>query len=315
MITNLLILALSIAALLWSANHLVLGASGLARHFQIPPLFIGLTIVAIGTTAPEIMVAVAAAMAGKTPMALGNAIGSNIANIGLVLGLTAVLQPIPSKSSLVKREYPILFIIMLTAYILMVDGYISRLDGLILLTGSLGLIIYFAWMSKQQRKKDPFQQEMEEILKQQRSLLLNVTSLGLGFIFLPISAHVLVNSASKIAMAWGVSELTVGLTIVAIGTSLPELAASAVAAIKHEEDIAIGNILGSNMFNILLVMAFPAIISPDKVATELLWRDIPMMIFLSLLLFLFYFSRKKMIQRYQGILLLFIYLAYLFYIL
>ncbi len=311
MFFNSSILIISIAALLWSANHLVTGASGLAKYFKIPPLFIGLTIVAIGTTAPEIMVSVAAAMAGKTSMALGNAIGSNIANMGLVMAMTAIIQPIPTNSSLIRREFPVLFVIMLLAYILMADEYISRIDGIILLTGCLLLILYFAWLSQRSRTQDIYQQEIEGILTKNSSIGRNIFSLVSGLVVLPVSAHFLVISASNIAIALGISELTVGLSIVALGTSLPELAASVIAAIKHEDDIAIGNILGSNMFNILLVIGLPAVISPAAIKPELILRDIPVMIFLSLMLFVFYFNRKKKIQRLNGAALLLIYVVYI----
>jgi len=311
MLTSIITLILSLALLLWSANQLVMGSSGIARYYQIPTLFIGLTIVAIGTTAPEIMIAIAAAIEGKTNMAVGNAIGSNIANIGLVLGITAFIQPLHIQSGLLKREYPILFIIMLLAYILFIDGYLSRIDGLIFLFSSLALMIYFAFISQKAKKNDPFLIELKEALVVERSYSANVISILIGIILLPVSAKFLVNSAADIASWMGISELIIGLTVIAIGTSLPELATSTVAALKQEDDIAIGNILGSNMFNILLVIAFPGIINPDSLNRSVVRRDMPIMILLTVALFILSINQRKKMHRWHGYLLIIIYISYM----
>ncbi|KTD26285.1 calcium/sodium antiporter [Legionella israelensis] len=310
MLLTTLTLIISLFFLLWSAHHLVIGSSGIAQYYRIPPLFIGLTIVAIGTTAPEIMVSITAAIHGKSDIALGNAIGSNIANIGLIIGIITLIRPLKTQSRLLQREYPILFIIMLFAYILFIDNYLSRIDGLLLLLGSVILMIYFAYASQKIKKEDPLIAEFKEILSSSRSLKTNIFSIILGIIILPVSARFLVNSASEIAAWMGISELIIGLTILAIGTSLPELATSAVAAIKHEDDISIGNILGSNMFNILLVIAFPGIINPNTIPYSVIWRDIPVMFVLTAALLIFNIFGKKQLRYWHGGLLLLIYLFY-----
>lgn len=311
MLSNLLTLIISLIFLLWGANHLVMGASGIAKYYQLPTLFIGLTIVAIGTTAPEIMISITAALQGKDDMAIGNAIGSNIANIGLVLGFTALLHPLKTQSRLLKREYPILFVIMIFAYALMIDGFLGRMDGLLLLTGSLLLMAYFAYVAQKTKKSDPFVKELEEVIETRRSPMANLFSLIIGVIALPLSSKFLVESASNIALWLGVSELIIGLTIIAIGTSLPELATSIVAAIKKEDDIAVGNILGSNMFNILLVIAFPGLISPENLSRALIWRDIPFMIIFTLLLLILNYKSKDKVTRLHGVILLLMYFLYL----
>lgn len=311
MISNLATLVISLIFLLWAANHLVMGASGIANHYKLPTLFIGLTVVAIGTTAPEIMISITAALEGKADMAIGNAIGSNIANIGLVLAITAIVHPLKTHSRLLKREYPILFVIMMFAYGLMIDGYLGRIDGLLLLTASLLLIAYFAYVAQKAKKSDPFVKELEEAIKKRRSLTANAISLVIGLIALPISSKFLVNSASNIALWLGISELIIGLTMIAIGTSLPELATSVVAIIKKEDDIALGNILGSNMFNILLVLAFPGLINPDILNRALIWRDIPFMIIFTLLLLLLNYKAKDNVTRVHGVILLLMYFFYL----
>lgn len=311
MLITMLVLIISLIFLFWSAHHLVIGSSGIAQYYRIPPLFIGLTLVAIGTTAPEIMVAITAAIRDKNSMAIGNAIGSNIANIGLILGIITLIQPLKIQSRLLQREYPILFIITLFAYILFMDNYLSRIDGLLLLLGSIALMIYFAYVSQKTEKTDPLMAEFKDILSSARPLTANIFSVILGIIILPVSTHFLVHSASEIAIWLGVSELIIGLTLVAVGTSLPELATSAVAAFEHEDDISIGNILGSNMFNILLVLAFPGLINPDSIPASVVWRDIPVMILLSLALLIFHISSKKKLRRWHGGLLLTIYGFYL----
>lgn len=314
MLFHFVVVIISLGLLLWAANHLVIGASGIAKSFNIPPLFIGLSIVAIGTTAPEIMVSVVAALHQKTDMAVGNAIGSNIANIGLVLGITALIQPLHTQSALLKREYPLLFIIMLLLYLLLFDGYLNLIDGVILLGGALILLIYIAWLSQKKQITDPYAKELEEMLSTQRSTLNNIIRIIMGIVILPLSANWLVNAAAAIASWFGISDLVIGLSLLAVGTSLPELATSVVAALKKEDDIAIGNILGSNMFNILLVLSFPGLIYPDKISDSFLWRDMPMMIFLTLMLLLFNYKKNKRITRWDGALLVFIYMTYLSYL-
>lgn len=312
MLNNILILTASFVILIWSADRLIHGASGLAVHFQLPPLLVGLTLVAFGTSAPEIIVAIRASIDGLTDLAIGNAIGSNIANIGLVLGLTILIRPITVHSSLIRKEYPILFIAMLFTFILVIDGYLGAIDGALLLLLAIGIMIYLLISSRQ----SPFiQKASSDLLQhsmQNKPVIFYYLSLTLGLIFLPASAHFIVKSSADIARILGVSELTIGLTIIALGTSLPELITSIVATLKGADDIAIGNILGSNMFNLLAVVAFPAIIHPAPLNTIVLWRDIPIMFVLSIILFWMNYTAKRKLFRWQGGLLLMIYLCYMF---
>lgn len=301
---------LGFIGLLWAANHLVTGASGIAGYYRISPLVIGLTLVAIGASLPGIMVAITAAIEGRNDLAIGNAVGANIANIGLVLGLTILLRPLTINSSILRREYPLLFLIMLFTYSLMLDGYLSVVDGCLFLVGCIVLIGYFIFLARRSRK-DPLAKEFRQTITINRTMKANLLSIIIGLIILPLSAHFLVKSALQIAHWLGVSELVMGLTIIAIGTSLPNVATSVVAAFKGHDDIAVGNILGSNMFNLLLVIAVPGIINPSAISHTILWRDIPAMFVITLVLLLINYHYKKKIARWHGGLLLLIYCCYM----
>jgi len=306
----LITMMLSFIGLLWAANHLVTGAAGIASHYRIPPLVTGLTLVAIGSSVPQIMFAIAAAFEGRNELALGNAIGANIANIGLVLGLTLLYRPLTVKSSLLKREYPLLFLIMLFTYSLMIDGHLSVIDGCLFLVACIVLILYFIVLAHHS-KNDAMTKEYSQSLNIKRPLNAHLTSIIIGFAVLPLSAHFLVKSAVHFAHWLGISELVLGLTIIAIGTSLPNIVTSMVAAFKRQDDIAVGNILGSNMFNLLIVMAFPGIINPSAISHMLLWRDIPTMFFITLVLLWINYHYKSKIERWHGGLLLLIYCCYI----
>ena len=308
--TILITMIISFIGLLWAANHLVTGASGIAGHYHISPLIIGLTLIAIGTSAPEIMVAITAANEGRTELALGNAIGANIANIGLVLGLTIALRPLTIKSSLLRREYPLLFLIMLFTYSLMLDGNLSVIDGCLFLVGCVALIGYFVFLARD-AKNDVLSREYKQSINVNRPMKANLLSLIIGFLILPLSAHFLVDSTVHIAHALKVSDLVMGLTIIAFGTCLPNMATSMVAAFKGHDDLAIGNILGSNMFNMLVVMACPGIINPSAISHTILWRDIPVMFVITFVLLLVSYRYKKKIERWHGGLLLLIYCCYM----
>lgn len=301
---------ISLIGLFWAANHLVTGASGIACNYRIPPLIIGLTFVALGTSAPAIMIAITAASEGHTDLAIGNAIGANIANIGLVLSLTILLQPLTIKSSVVRREYPLMFLIMLFTYSLMLDGYLSIIDGSLFLLGCVCLIGYLVYLARH-AKNDALSREYKQTINIHRPMRANLISLIIGLSILPISAHFLVDSTIHIAHWLKVSELFMGLTVVAIGTCLPNIATSMVAAVKGQDDIAIGNILGSNMFNMLVVMAFPGIINPSAICHTILWRDIPFMFVITFVLLLVSYRPKKKIERWHGGLLLLIYCCYM----
>lgn len=306
----LLILILSFTAMLWSSTHVVNGAAGIASYLRVPALIIGLTIVAIGTSAPEMVVAITAALEGHANLAISSAVGSNIANIGLVLGLTILIRPPTMQTSLLRREYPLLFVIMIFTYLLMIDGYLSSVDGVLLLSGTIALIGYFAYQAKSS-SQSYINHDFREAVKAKKPMIYNVLSIIFGLILLPISAHYLIDSAVDIAKLLGISEEVIGLTIISIGTSMPEISTSVVAAIKEESDIAIGTILGSNMVNLITVLIFPAIINPSPISKDILWRDMPMMFAITLIILLINYHYKKQVSRLHGALLLLIYCSYI----
>lgn len=299
--------------LVWGAERFVHGAAAIARNLGVSPLIIGLTVVGIGTSAPEILISVIAAYQGNPALAVGNALGSNIANIALVLGITAIIMPLTVKSETLRREYPIMFIIMLVALVLVVDQHLGRIDGLILISG---LIVMTYWMIQQGKKKkhkrDPLEKEFEHEIPK-ISTRKAVLWFVIGLALLILSSRGLVWGSVNIAKAAGISDLVIGLTIVAIGTSLPELAASIMSALKKEHDIAIGNIIGSNMFNMLVVFGIPGLMSPHNIDPAILNRDFPFMIGLSIALFVtaYGFKGAGRINRYEGSLLLSGYAAYM----
>ena len=309
-----LAVACGFALLVWGADRLVYGASASARNLGVSPLVIGLTIVGFGTSAPEMLVSAVAALQGNPGLADGNAIGSNIANIGLILGCAALAQPLTVKSETLRREYPLMFAVMLFTVLLMLDLFLSRPDGILLLAGLVGLTVLVVRLGLRQNRRDPmvaeFKAEIPGHVPMSRSLLW----LGLGLCVLLVSSRILVWGAVNIARALGVSDFIIGLTIVAIGTSMPELAASVMSAVKKEHDIALGNILGSNMYNLLAVLGLSAVIAPHRLERLILQRDMVAMVVFSIGLFImgFGFRGDGRVNRWEGALLLFAYLGYLF---
>ena len=302
------------ALLIWSADRFVLGASNTARLFGISPLLVGIIVVGFGTSAPELLVSGIAAMDNQPGLAIGNAVGSNIANIGLIVGCTALFYPLQVRSRIVRRELPLLLVFMMLGSGLLADGELNRLDGALLLGGLIGSIAWSVYEAHHQRGdilSTEFATEMQEKLSTADAL----GNLLVGLVVLVASSRLLVWAAVDIAQTLGISDLVIGLTIVALGTSLPELAASMTAGRKGEHDIALGNIAGSNMFNLLGVMALPGIIAPGAVDPMLLSRDYPVMLGLSILLWFFAsnFSlhRGGVIRRAEGGALLGIYIAYI----
>lgn len=297
--------------LVWGAERFVHGAAAIAKNFGMPPLIIGLTIVGIGTSAPEVLISIVAAYEGNPALAIGNALGSNITNIALVLGITAIVMPMVVKSETLRREYPIMFIIMLVALMLVMDEHLGQLDGVILIAG---LFVLMYWMIQQGRKqkRDPLEKEFEQEIPD-ISTKKAIVWFVIGLVLLIISSRGLVWGSVNIAKAAGISDLVIGLTIVAIGTSLPEMAASIMSALKKEPDIAIGNIIGSNMFNMLAVFGIPGLMAPHSVDPAILDRDFPFMIGLSIALFImaYGFKGEGRINRYEGGLLLAGYVAYM----
>lgn len=300
----------SLIGLIWAANHLVTGASGIAVHYRVSPLIIGLTLVSLGASAPAIMIGITAAIDGNNELALGNAIGANIANIGLVLSFTILLRPLTLNSALLRREYPLLFLVMLFTYSLMLNGHLSVIDGCLFLIGCIGLIGYFVHLARHS-KNDLMSKEFKQSINIKRPMRESLISIIIGLAILPLSAHFFVKSAVQFAAGLGMNELVMGLTLIAMGTSLPNLATSIVAAFKGQDDIAVGNILGSNMYNLLIVMSFPGLINPSTINHHLLWRDIPVMFFMTFILLLINHQYKKKIARWHGGLLLLIYGCYI----
>lgn len=308
---------LGLAMLVWSADRFVEGSAATARHFGMPPLLIGMVVVGFGTSAPEMVVSALAAWQGKSGIALGNAYGSNITNIALILGVTALISPIAVHSQVLRKELPILTVVTALAAWQLSDGVITRADAALLLAVFAGLMAWTIWQGLRQQN-DALGSEIEqELAAHAMPVRRAVFCLALGLILLIISSRILVWGAVEIAEGLGVSDLIIGLTVVAVGTSLPELASSIIAARRGEHDIALGNILGSNLFNTLAVVGVAAAIQPLSVGAEVLDRDMLVMAALTLSLFAIGYGWRQpggRISRSKGGLLLAAYLAYTAYL-
>ncbi len=299
--------------LVWSAERFVLGASALARNLGVAPLIIGMTIMGFGTSAPEMLVSGMAAANGNPAIGIGNALGSNIANIGLVIGATALIMPLTVSSRILRREYPVLFVVTLLAGILLLDGELGRLDGVILMFGTLLLLAWLIWVGKRPHIADPLETEFDVEIPTGLSMTRAIFWTLLGLVFLVLSSRLLVWGAVEIAHDLGVSDLVIGLTIIAVGTSLPELAASVMSALKKEHDMAIGNIIGSNMFNLLAVLALPGLIQPSMLDSAVMHRDYPIVVAFTIALFImaYGFKGRGRINRFEGGVLLAGFAAYM----
>lgn len=296
--------------LVWSADHFVEGSASTAHHFGMPPLLIGMIIVGFGTSAPEMIVSAISASQGNSGIALGNAYGSNITNIALILGLTSLISPITVHSGVLRKELPLLVSATALTIFLLWDLALSRTDSIILII-VFAAIVFWTIFQGMQKKTDPLGTEInQEIVSEPvgKALL----QLAGGLTILIISSRILVWGAVTAARQFGVSDLVIGLTIVAVGTSLPELASSIAAARKKEHDIALGNILGSNLFNTLSVVGIAGLINPLEVESAVLHRDIPSMTVLTLSLFVigYGFRGPGRINRIEGVMLLLSYAAY-----
>ncbi|EAT11084.1 calcium/sodium antiporter [Bermanella marisrubri] len=306
-----LAILIGLIVLVWSADRFVLGAAATARHFGMSPLLIGMTIVSLGTSAPEIFVSTTAAIDGAGGLAIGNALGSNIANIGLVLGITALIAPLPIQGKMLKKEMPILLLVSVIAGLTLQDLAISFMDSVIMF---ICLIITLFWLFNESNDQGIGGLEEEEAEAiEQMSTSQSVMWLIIGIVALIASAKILVWGAVEVATALGVSELVIGLTIVAIGTSLPELAASVASALKGHHDIAIGNVVGSNIFNLLAVMPIPGLFAKTVVESDALYRDYGAMMGLTLFLiaFVYIFRKRGRVGRSAGSIMLLAYLSYL----
>ncbi|MFP2770773.1 calcium/sodium antiporter [Oceanisphaera sp. KMM 10153] len=313
MLMSVAAIVLGLAVLVWSADRFVDGASATARYAGMPPLLIGMVIVGFGTSAPEIVVSIISALEGNPGLALGNGYGSNIANIGLILGVTALISPILVHSQVLRKELPILLLITLLSLALVWNGTITRLDAGML----LGVfVLLMGWSIKQgmSNGNDSMTgEEVKELNDNLMSLKQAIFWLLAGLLLLIVSSRILVWGAVNIAHSFGVSDLIIGLTIVAIGTSLPELASSIAAIRKNQHDLAIGNVIGSNLFNTLAVVGLAGIIHPMEVASEVISRDFMVMGGLTLSLFVLGYGfggRQGRVNRYEGALLLAVYVCY-----
>jgi cation:H+ antiporter len=304
--TELLAIIGGFVLLTWSADRFVVGASAIAYILKVSPLIIGLTIVGLGTSAPEMLVSAVASWQGKSGLAVGNALGSNIINTGLILGLTAIIIPLNVHSSIVRRELPVLLLVMVIALLLLLDGTLGRLDGTLLLTGMAIMLIWVVRVGlTPQTPEDPMSDEFADEIPTNMGMGRAVFWLIVGGLCLLGSSRLLVWGAVSVAESMGISDLVIGLTVVALGTSLPELAASVMSAIKNEHDIALGNVIGSNIFNLLAVLGLPGVINPGPIDAEVLSRDYPVMIGLTLALFVmaYGFRGPGRINRIEGALL------------
>ncbi|CAI1793052.1 calcium/sodium antiporter [Serratia proteamaculans] len=307
------LLIVGLFLLVYGADRLVYGAAVISRSLGVPPLIIGMTIVGIGTSLPELFVSTTAALNGQIDMAVGNVLGSNITNILLILGVAALIHPLAARSEVLRRELPLMLAVTVLCGFVLMDGTLSRLDGVVLLAAAAVFILLMLKIARlaQREGNDSLTVEQMAELPQDSSNTVAVLWLVLAFIILPLSSKMVVDNATVIAHYFGMSELVVGLTIIAIGTSLPELATSIAGALKGEDDMAIGNIIGSNIFNTVIVLGVPALLSPGSVDSAAFHRDYWVMLAVSIVLSALCIGRKHRIGHLAGALLLCGFIAYL----
>lgn len=302
LLQHLLFIALGIVGLYFGGEYLVDGASRLARTLGIPVAIIGLTVVAFGTSMPELVTNVVAALRGTPDIAIGNILGSNIANIGMILGVGAVLSAKPLITGAIWRDWIIMIAAAFLTYgLLVMDGELNQIDGVILFTGIVLYVIRAIWTARAEHHETLESHEAQDN-PEQLTLLRLVMYVVVGLVLLIIGAQLTVEGAVGIARLVGVSELVIGVTLVAIGTSLPELSTSVVAAMKGEQEIAIGNVIGSNIFNVLCILGFTGIVSPYRITGDALRYDGPIMLGMSILLGVLMW--KGSLNKRDGIILL-----------
>ncbi|QDF76593.1 MULTISPECIES: calcium/sodium antiporter [Shewanella] len=312
MLFNIFLLIVGLGALVWSADKFVFGAASFARNLGLPPMLIGLTIVAMGSSAPEMFVAATASLEGMTDTAIGNVLGSNVANITLILGITALLGAISVGSQTLKREIPMMLGATALAGYFLHDGQLTRIEGLVLLALFFSLMGYLIWHAISNKEKDPFIDEAESEVPKDVPTPKAVLWLVIGIVLLPLSADWMVQGAVGIAKAFHMSDLVIGLTIIAVGTSLPELAACVAGVLKKEDDLAIGNVVGSNLFNILAVLALPALIAPGAVDAAASTRDFYMVMATSvaLAILILLTGKARQLRPWHGGVLLVTFIGY-----
>lgn len=316
MLINLVQVVGGLVLLIWGADRLVHGASGGARRLGVAPLLIGLTVVAFATSAPEMLVSVVAALRGNSDLAVGNAIGSNIVNIGLVLGVSAMLRPIELRSATLRREMPALLAVSLLVVSLFLDTRLSRVDGMVMLAGLVIVMIWLTRLGLRSAANDPLLTDYDAEIPKHMSLRSAVLWLSVGLAALLFGADQLVDGSIEIARELEISEIVIGITLVAFGTSLPELAVSAVSAWKKEYGLAIGNIVGSNMINMLAVIGIAAAIQPAVLAPSVLSLHVFVMVAFTLVLYAmtYDYDGKSELSRLEGGALLVAYAAYTTYV-
>ena len=316
MLVNILLLIAGLSLLMWGADRFVHGAAAAARNLGVAPLLIGLTIVAFATSAPEILVSIVASLEKQPGLAIGNAIGSNIANIGLVLGLTALLRPIEIESATLRREMPALLAVSLLTVSLFLDTYLSRMDGLVMLTGLVIVMVWLVRLGMRSPANDPISLDFEAEIPTDVRMSMALTWLIIGLGTLLVGAELLVSGAIGVATELGISEVVIGILVVALGTSLPELAVSLASALKGEYGLAIGNIVGSNIFNLLAVVGVAATIEPAALPPTVLSLHIFVMVAFTLVLFAmtYDYDQHAELSRLEGAALLVAFLAYFSYV-
>jgi cation:H+ antiporter len=307
-----------LAVLILGAEWLVRGASRLAAKVGISPLVIGLTVVAFGTSSPELAVSIQSSLAGQADIAVGNVVGSNIFNILLILGISAVITPLIVQQQLIRLDVPIMIGLSFTFYLMALDGVIGRLEGLLLFAGIIAYTFFLIRQSRRESKavEEEYAQEFPANTETGwKHWVINLGLVGIGLVFLILGSNWLVDSAISIARWLGLSELIIGLTIVAAGTSMPEVATSITAAIKGERDIAVGNVVGSNIFNILAVLGLTGLVAPGGIPVSQAAEafDIPVMVAVAVLALPIFFTGNR-IERWEGWLFLFYYVAYTAYL-
>ncbi|MCE7946056.1 MAG: sodium:calcium antiporter [Chloroflexi bacterium CFX4] len=306
-------IAVGLAGLFFGGNWLVQGAARFAKTLGVSPIVIGLTIVAYGTSMPELLVSVQAALGGNADISMGNVVGSNIANIGLIIGISALIFPMVVQLQFLRREIPIMIGVSLLLLFLAQDGVLQATDGLLFVMGAVGFSVFSYLLAK--REEAELIKETTEftatLVEPPKSILSDLALIGGGIAVLLVGSERLVFGAVNIATALGVPQLVIGITLVAVGTSLPELATSVIAAFKKESEIAIGNVVGSNIFNILGILGITSLITPINVNPQLIRVDMFIMIGFSVALYLFCIGRK--INRLEGLLLLVGYVAFTVY--
>jgi cation:H+ antiporter len=306
-------LVVGLILLIFAADKFILGAAALAKHLGVSTMLVGLIVVGFGTSAPEMVVSAIASFKDNSGLAMGNAIGSNITNIALVLGVGLLITPMQVKSKVIKREMPILLMVCLLALFLLLDLSLTFLDGIILLVSMLAVTLLLGFLGVSE-SKDSYSDEIESEYDLNIKMSHAILFLLMGVIVLPLASQLMVIGATDIAQFFGVSDLVIGLTIVALGTSLPELAAIIASAAKNEHDLAIGNIVGSNIFNLLGVIGISGVINDYDFSRRFLMIDYLYMVILTVFLFIvsiYFVLKDRFVSRIIGVILVLLYVAYM----